>query len=83
MKRYSGFIENTYRFETVVPTTIYDPKICILSAYKRKKVIDKIQFKLNDMPQWNVPFQAIVLCKKDQKTLEKKTEELIARLPEI
>ncbi|MCG2719039.1 MAG: hypothetical protein L6408_09450 [Nanoarchaeota archaeon] len=80
MKRYSGFKEDGYRFEVQVPTTIFDNKFAVIQAYQDQKLVDEIHFKLKKMPEWNVPCQCILLGKSDEKTLEKKTEELIRRL---
>lgn len=80
MQRYSGFIEYGYRFEVKVPTTIFDNKVAVISAYKGRKVVNKIYFKLKKMPEWYVPCQCILLGKSDEKTLEEKTKELFKRL---
>lgn len=81
MERYSGFIEHGYRFEVQVPTTIFDDKVAVIKAYDGKKCIDEEYFMLRKMPAWNVPQQAIMLGKTDEKTLERRTKELMKRLP--
>lgn len=80
MQRYSGFMEYGYRFEVKVPTTIFENKVAVIQAYKGQKLADMIYFKLKKMPEWYVPCQCILLSKSDEKTLEKKTEELFKRL---
>lgn len=81
MERYSGFIENGYRFEVRIPTTIFDDKVGVIRAYLGRKCVDEEYFGLRKMPEWNVPLQALLLGKKDELTLERRTKELMKRLP--
>jgi len=80
MERFSGFKQYGYRFEVVVPTTIYDEKRAIVTAYKGKKLTDETSFFLHEQPKWNIPHQCIELAGKDMETLEQRTKELIKRL---
>ncbi len=80
MERYSGFREYGYRFEVKVPTTIFDNKVAVIKAYKGKRLVAETYFKLKKMPEWYVPCQCILLSKPDEKTLDKKTEELFRQL---
>jgi len=80
MQRYSGFKEYGYRFEVKVPTTIFEPRVAVIRAYHNKSLVDEVHFKLKNMPEWYIPCQCIMLSKSDEKTLEKKTEELFKRL---
>ena len=85
MKLYSISGHGKYCFEVEVPTTIFDPKFAVIKVYKNpedksKKLIDKIYFPIKKMPKWDVPAQAIFLGKSDERTLRRKTKELITRL---
>lgn len=80
MKRYSGFREYGFRFEVKVPTTIFEPKVGVIRAYKGRKFVDEVYFSLKRMPEWYIPAQCIMLSKTDEKTLERTTEELFKKL---
>lgn len=80
MERFSGFQQYGHRFEVVVPTTIYDEQIAVVTAYKGRKLVNGISFPLQEQPKWNIPHQCIELSGKDMKTLEQKTKQLINRL---
>lgn len=85
MKLYSTLNHMDYRFEVKVPTTIFDPEFAVIEVYKNpeyksKKLIDKVYFPIKKMPKWDVPAQAIFLSKSDERTLMKKTRELITKL---
>ena len=80
MQRYSGFREYGYRFEVKVPTTIFEPKVAVIRAYKNKSFVDEVYFELKSMPEWYVPCQCIMLSKPDENMLEKKTKELFKKL---
>lgn len=82
MERYCGFInDDGYRIEVLVPTTIFDSQRGVIRAYRGRMCVDQIYFKLRELPKWYVPLQAILLGKDDEKTLEKRTKELMKRLP--
>lgn len=81
MERYGGFIEKGYRFEVLIPATIFDDNRGVIRAYFGRKCVDEEYFRLRKMPEWNVPLQAILLGKKDEQTLERRTKELMKRLP--
>ena len=80
MQRFSGFKENGYRFEVQVPTTIFDGLVAMLTAYDGEKVVDSTPIPLRNLPSWNVPYQSIDLCRKDMRTLEKRTERFVKKL---
>jgi hypothetical protein len=83
MQRYSGFRENGYRFEVRVPTKIFDDKVAVIRAYRGKTCVGEEYFGLRKLPEWNASAQAIVLGKSDEKTLERKTNELLKQLPNL
>jgi hypothetical protein len=83
MQRYAGFREHGYRFEVKVPASIFEERYAVISAYQGTKCVDREFFPLREMPTWDVPAQAVVLTKSDEKTLEQKTRELMKRLPNL
>ena len=83
MERFSGFIQNGYRFEVLVATTIFDEQIAVIDVYKNNKKVACDAFYLQTMPKWDVPGQGIVLSKKDMNKLEKMTESIMGSLPSL
>jgi hypothetical protein len=82
MERLVGFLTNGYRFEIKVPTTIYDPLRAEITAYRGKKMVDRIYSMLKSMPKWNIPLQAVLLSKRDDRRMNRAIKTLIDRLPE-
>ncbi|MFH1065719.1 MAG: hypothetical protein V1734_04415 [Nanoarchaeota archaeon] len=80
MERFYGFIADGYRFETLVPTTIFEEKVALIRAYKGRNLLIEKHVPLKEMPQWNPAFQCIELCKKDEKSLEQRTKALMKEL---
>ncbi len=85
MQIYSTSNHMDYRFIVEVPTTIFDPMFAVINVYKNpeyknKKLIDKVYFPIKKMPKWDIPAQAIFLSRSDERTLRRKTKELITRL---
>ena len=83
MQRYIGFRQNGYRVEVQVPVTIFDDKVAVIRAYQGKNCVGEEYFRLRKLPDWNVPLQAIMLGKSDEKTLERKTDEMMKQLPNL
>jgi len=84
MQRFSGFRQNGYRFEVVVPTTIFDQKVAIINVYNNNdRSITKEILPLRNMPYWDTPAQTIMLRKSDMNRLEKKTKALVKGLPSL
>ena len=79
MRRYSGFVIDDYRIEVKIPTTLFDPQKANIAVYDFKKgdLITNRWFELKQMPRWDIPLQAIILCKRDERKLEKITNEML------
>lgn len=82
-ERLSGFIEKGYRFEIKVPTNIRDEFCGQVDAYAGRRKVDTIYFRCKSMPKWNVPLQAIILSRGDDREMRRTTEEIVKRLPDV
>ena len=82
MRRLCGWVSEGYRYEVLVPTTIFDSQIARIDAYDTNmgSLVNSINFKLRSMPRWDVPAQAIILSRRDEQSLRRKSDELATRV---
>jgi hypothetical protein len=86
MYRYgfiTGLNEQNYRVGIYLPTTIFEGKgvQVKINNYRTGRKVDELYVRINKMPRWDIPTQAVLLGKKDQSKLEQKINAALKALP--
>ena len=88
MRKLYGYMKS-HRYHIYVPTTIFEPKVAIIRAYKvedgqepdrPETVLATTSVPLGSMPIWNVEYQAIQKSRRDKQKIRKTMESLEEKL---
>lgn len=88
MRKIRGYMLE-HRYHVYVPTTIFDPKVAIIRAYKveggqlpdcPETVLATTSVPLSSMPTWNVENQALQISRLDKQKIIKALESLEKKL---
>ena len=88
MRKLYGYMKS-HRYHIYVPTTIFEPKVAIIRAYKveggqepdrPETVLATTSVPLGSMPIWNVEYQAIQISRRDEQKIRKTLESLEEKL---
>ncbi len=91
MVLYSGYIIDDIRMRCYVPTTIFDPKVAVIVAYRLEAsstqlpnvpelILDEKTVKLHSLPKWNREYQCLELNSEDEKRVHKICDNLEEKL---
>jgi hypothetical protein len=77
MQRYCGFIQDSYRVNVQIPTTVYDALAAQIKVYRGSRKIAQEAVPITSLPSWNIPLQTLLLKKRDESSIDRKIKELL------
>ncbi len=89
MQKIQDYMKH-HRYHVYVPTTIFDPKVAIIKAYKiedhyifsntPETVIGEEYVPLASMPRWNLELRCLLLSRRDGRKVSDALKNLEKRL---